>query len=213
MVSYSTFDHQKPNSVMKYKFTDETKEVDGHVLHRIVATCYFEVCHRQIKKGMLGGWIEKKENLQGEAWVSGEAIVCDDAVVTGNAYVYDHAQICDSATVDGNASIGGHALVGGVSTVSDDVVILHEAQVLNAHLYDQVHVVDKAVVSNDAELYDNVTVCDKAKVRSAKLFNYVVIKGDADIGSNLTILANTVLGCGVRITGYIGRDAVIKAKV
>lgn len=195
---------------MKYKFTDETKEVDDHVLHRIVATCYFEVCHRQIQKGTLGGWIEKKENLQGEAWVSGEAIVCDDAVVTGNAYVYDHARICDSATVDGNAFIGGHAFVGGVS---DDVVILHEAQVLNAHLHDQAHVVDKTVVSNGAELYDNVTVCDEAKVRGAKLFNHVVIKGDADIGSNLTILADTVLGRGVRITGYIGRNAVIKTKV
>lgn len=198
---------------MKYKFTDEIKEVDGHVLHRIVAICYFEVCHRQIQKGTLGGWIEKKENLQGEAWVSGEAIVCGDAVVTGNAYVYDHAQIRDSATVDGNAFIGGHAIVGGASTVSDDVVILHEVQVLNAHLHDQAHVVDKAVVSDGAELYDNVTVCDEAKVRGAKLFNHVVIKGDADIGSNLTILADTVLGRGVKITGYIGRDAIIKTKV
>lgn len=108
----------------------------------------------------------------------------------------------------GNAFIGVHVLVGGVSTVSDDVVIFHEA-----HLHDQAHVVDKAVVSNDTELYDNVTVCDEAKVRSAKLFNHVVIKGDADIGSNLTILADTVLGRGVRITGYIGRDAVIKTKV
>lgn len=198
---------------MKYKFTDETKEVDGHVLHRIVATCCFDVCHRQIQKGTLGGWIEKKENLQGEAWVSGEAIVCDDAVVTGNAYVYDHARICDSATIDGNAFIGGHVLVGGVSTVSNDVVILREAQVLNAHLYDQAHVVDKAVVSDGAELYDSVTVCDEAKVRGAKLYNHVVIKGDADIGSNLTILADTVLGRGVKITGYIGRDAVIKTKI
>lgn len=195
---------------MKYKFTDETKEVDGHVLHRIVATCYFEVCHRQIQKGTLGGWIEKKENLQGEAWVSGEAIVCDDAVVSGNAYVYDHARICGSATV---AFIGGHAFVGGASTVSDDVVILHEAQVLDAHLHDQAHVVDKAIVSDGAELYNNVTVCDEAKVRGAKLFNHVVIKGDADISSNLTILADTVLGRGVRITGYIGRDAIIKSKV
>lgn len=198
---------------MKYKFTDETKEVDSHVLHRIVATCYFEVCYRQIQKGTLGGWIEKKENLQGEAWVSGEAIVCDDAMVTGNAYVYDHARICDSATVDGNAFIGGHAIVGGASTVSDDVVILREAQVLNAHLHDQAHVVDKAVVSDGAELYNNVTVCDEAKVRGAKLFNHVVIKGDADIDSNLTILADTMLGRGVRITGYIGRDATIKTKV
>lgn len=61
---------------------NETKELEsGHVLHRIVATCYSEVSHRQIQKGTLGGWIEKKENLQGEAWVY------DDAVVTGNAYV------------------------------------------------------------------------------------------------------------------------------
>lgn len=198
---------------MMYKFTDKTKEVDGHVLHRIVATCCFDVCHRQIQKGTLGGWIEKKENLQGEAWVSDEAIVCDDAVVTRNAYVYDHARICDSATVDGNAFIGGHVLVGGVSTVSNDVVILHEAQVLNAHLHDQAHVVDKAVVSDGAELYNNVTVCDEAKVRGAKLYNHVIIKGDADIGSNLTILADTVLGRGVKITGYIGRDAVIKTKI
>lgn len=199
---------------MRYKFTDETKELEsGHVLHRIVATCYFEVCHRQIQKGTLGGWIEKKENLQGEAWVSGEAMVYDDAVVTGNAYVYDHARICDCATVDGNAFIGGHVLVAGTSTVSDDVVVLREAQILNAHLHDQAHVVDKAIVSNGAELYNNATVCDEAKVRGAKLFNHVVVKGDADIGSNLTILADTVLGRGVRIAGYIGRDTIIKSKV
>ena len=65
---------------------------------------------KELVKGNLEGLPmadEKKENLQGEAWVSGEAIVCDDAVVTGNAYVYDHARICDSATVDGNAFVGG----------------------------------------------------------------------------------------------------------
>lgn len=45
---------------MKYKFTDETKELEsGQILHRIVATCCFDVCHRQIQKGTLGGWIEK----------------------------------------------------------------------------------------------------------------------------------------------------------
>ena len=60
------------------------------------------------------------------------------------------------------------------------------------------------------QMADNVTVCDEAKVRGAKLYNNVV---DADIGSNLTILADTVLGRGVRITGYIGRDAIIKTKV
>lgn len=193
---------------MRYKFTDETKELEsGHVLHRIVATCYSEVSHRQIQKGTLGGWIEKKENLQGEA------MVYDDAVITGNAYVYDHARICDCATVDGNAFVGGNVFVGGTSTVSDNVVVLHDAKILNAHLHDQVHVVDKAIVSNGAELYNNATVCDEAKVSGAKLFNHVIVKGDADIGSNLTILGDTVLGRGVKIAGYIGRDAIIKSKV
>ena len=199
---------------MRYKFTDEIKELEsGHVLHRIVATCYFEVCHRQIQKGTLGGWIEKERNLQGEAWVSGEAMVYDDAVVTGNAYVYDHARICDSAIVDGNAIIGGHAFVGGTSTVSDDAVVLNESIINDAHLYDQTHVVDKAIVSNGAELYGNTTVCAKAEVRGAKLFDHVIIKGNAYIHSNLTVLGDSVLGRNVRITGYIGRDTIIKSRV
>ena len=199
---------------MRYKFTDETKELEsGHVLHRIVATCCFDVCHRQIQKGTLGGWIEKKENLQGEAWVSGEAVIHDDAVVTGKAYVYDHARICDSATVDGNAIIGGHAFVGGTSTVSDDAVVLNESIINDAHLYDQAHVVDKAIVSNGAELYGNTTVCAKAEVRGAKLFDHVIIKGNAYIHSNLTVLGDSVLGRNVRITGYIGRDTIIKSRV
>lgn len=44
---------------MKYRLTEETLEVRGHILHRIVALKDFS----DIKKGKLGGWIEKEYNL------------------------------------------------------------------------------------------------------------------------------------------------------
>ena len=43
----------------KYKLTEETKEIDGHVLHRIKALKDFAT----IKNGELGGWIESEDNL------------------------------------------------------------------------------------------------------------------------------------------------------
>lgn len=90
---------------MIYKFTGETKIVDGHVLNRIVATCDFRAANLDIPKGHVGGWIEKSDNLQGEAWVD------DGAVVTGNAFVGYNAKVYNRATVDSNAFIGGHAVV------------------------------------------------------------------------------------------------------
>lgn len=42
---------------MKYKFTDETKEVDGHVLHRIVATC----CLPSPDTKRNTRWVDRKE--------------------------------------------------------------------------------------------------------------------------------------------------------
>lgn len=154
---------------MRYKITDETLKMGDLTLYRIEATEDFSVGDYIVIPGDKGGWIEKESNLQENAWVSGEAIVCDDAVVTGNAYVCDHARICDSVTVDGNA------FIGGVSTVSDDVVILHKAQVLNTHLHDQAHVVDKAVVSDGAELYDNVTVCDEFAVLNCSIMSLAML--------------------------------------
>lgn len=83
---------------MIYKFTGETKRVDGHVLNRIVATCDFRVANFDISKGHVGGWIEKRENLQGKAWVDDDAMVYDDAVVSGDAFVCHNAKVYNRAT-------------------------------------------------------------------------------------------------------------------
>ena len=75
----------------KYEITDETKEVDGVVLHRIKAVRDFG----SVKAGSLGGFIKKNSNLShdGDAWVSGNAQVFGNAQVSGNVRVSDNARV------------------------------------------------------------------------------------------------------------------------
>ena len=75
----------------------------GRTLYRIKATTDFG----DVKKGELGGYIEKEENLShfGNAWVSDNARVTSDAVVYGNAEVYGNAVVTSDAEVSGNARV------------------------------------------------------------------------------------------------------------
>ena len=66
-----------------YELTDNTIEVDGHVLHQIICTETFSFAD----KGDLGGFIEGYQNLEGNGWVYGNAKVYGGAVVTGNGTV------------------------------------------------------------------------------------------------------------------------------
>ena len=79
----------------KYEFTGEVKVKFGVTLKRIRALIDFG----NVKKGELGGFIEKEENLSyaGDAWVS------------GNAWVYGNAWVSGDAEVSGNAWVSGDA--------------------------------------------------------------------------------------------------------
>ena len=93
----------------KYEFTDETKQILGRTLHRIVAVRDFG----NVKAGDKGGWIEKESNLSHECncWVYDDARVLDNAEVFGNAKVYDTAEVFGSARVSGKAVLRGDAVV------------------------------------------------------------------------------------------------------
>ena len=69
----------------KYRFTEETMEIGGHVLNRIIALRDF----REVKKGDLGGFIEKESNLAHDlnCWIYNDAKVYSNAMVYGNAKV------------------------------------------------------------------------------------------------------------------------------
>jgi len=96
---------------MKYKLTKTTKEWLGRTLFQIEAVSNFG----DIKKGDLGGFIEKEENLSqdGNAWVYDDARVYGNAQIYGNACVYDSARVYGNARVSDNARVYGDAQVYG----------------------------------------------------------------------------------------------------
>ena len=91
----------------KYELMDETTVVDGTTLRRIKALKDFY----GVKKGEIGGYIEKEENLSqdGTAWVFNDAMVSGNAWVSGNAQVDGKARVYGSALVSGNTNLYGDA--------------------------------------------------------------------------------------------------------
>ena len=87
---------------MKYELVKEdtviVRTLCGEIkLYRIRALKDFS----DVKKGDLGGYIEKEENLShdGNCWVY------------DNSKVFDNARVCDSAIIRGNAVVGGKVVV------------------------------------------------------------------------------------------------------
>lgn len=85
----------------KYEFSGETLEVGDYILHRIKAIRSFS----DVKKGDLGGWIEKESNLShyGNCWIYNNAKVFNNANVYGDAVIY--ADVEDNATITGDAKV------------------------------------------------------------------------------------------------------------
>jgi carbonic anhydrase/acetyltransferase-like protein (isoleucine patch superfamily) len=163
----------------KYEFTGEEQEFEGVILRRI----------KKISDGLIGGWIEKEENLSqgGECFVYsnarvyGNATVCDNAIVRenarvyGNARVYDNATICDNATVCDNARVYDNARVRENARVYGNAIVYDNATVRgNAIVCDNARVYDNARVRENARVYGNATVRENAIVR-----DNAIVCGDA----------------------------------
>ena len=146
-----------------FKLTEETKvNKAGVTLHRIVATR--DSCHA--KAGQLGGFIEKEENLGGEAWVDGYAEVWGEALVFCHAYVGGLACVYGKARVYGKAHIGDYACVGK-----------------DARVYDNACVGGMAYVGGQAEVHEEADVYGIAKVKGeAEVTGHARVLGWAQIG-------------------------------
>lgn len=111
----------------KYVLTDKTKEIYGHILHRIKAIKDFG----DVKKDDLGGWIETESNLSqfGNCWIYDNAIVCenakvgDNAIVCGNAKVYGNAHVHGDVIIRDDAEVFGFADVFGLAYICGNAKI------------------------------------------------------------------------------------------
>ena len=129
----------------KYEITD-IAHPDNPNLHRIRAVTDLT---EDVLKGMLGGYVESYNNLdqEGRAWISEDAIACENAVVCGDAVLTDHAVAKGCAYVGNNAMMTDHAiaqddaaicggLLTGESCVCGYAVIRQDEQTLCAPIID-----------------------------------------------------------------------------
>ncbi len=128
----------------KYEITD-IAHPDNPKLHRIRAVTDL---NEDVLAGMLGGYVESCDNLDQEgAWISEDAIACENAVVCGMQslqitplqevlrYVGKNATVMGDATVQDDAIVCGGLLMGK-SCVCGYAVIRQDEQTLCAPTID-----------------------------------------------------------------------------
>jgi len=152
----------------KYEFTGETLQVHGRTLQRI----------RRISDGLIGGWIEKEDNLshEGECFVYGDARISGDAQVSGNVRIYGNAQICGNAQiskdawVSENAQISGNAWIFGNAQISGDAQISGNAWVWgNAWIFGNAKISGDAQISGNAWVWGNAYIYGNAKISGGEI--------------------------------------------
>lgn len=167
---------------LKYKIRkDLSKNVDGHIVCRIESLKDFS----DVKKGDLGGFVEKEGNLsqEGYCWVYDDACVYENARVYGDALIYAYAKIYESAEIyqdaliSGNAQVFGMAEIYGHASIYGPVLISGSVDICG---YAKVH--DEAVIDGCAKIWGHAEVYGYAKVSDyVKVGDYANIYGNAHI--------------------------------
>lgn len=175
----------------RFKLTDEVIKLKlnlyrphdvSHILHRIEAL--IDMPDINVKKGDKGGFIEKEENLTGNAWVYDEAKVFDNAVISDNAIIKENGVVSGNARVYDNAVISGCAHVKGNTKVHG-----------NTKMYDNSIVDDCAELDGNTVLYDNADVFGNCNIYSSILRKNVRLRGKIIKLNNATLYGDLKV-CG-----------------
>ena len=171
----------------KYILTEETKEVGGHILHKIQAVRDFG----GVQKGDLGGWVESEENLShdGDCWifdngrVFGNGEVYDNGKVSGNGKVFDNGWVYDNGWVFGNGEVYGNGRVFGNGEVYGNGEVSGDGKVFdNGRVYGDGRVSDNGWVFGDGKVFGNGEVYGNGRVSDDGW-----VFGNAKIGFNAYI--------------------------
>jgi UDP-3-O-[3-hydroxymyristoyl] glucosamine N-acyltransferase len=168
---------------------DQTKDHFGRILYRI----------RRLNDGLIGGWIEKEENLsqEGKCFVYDEAKVFDNARIHGNAQLRNHARVFGEAQVYGDAWVFEQACVYGSAMVYGcHARVLGHAEVFEcAHVYERASIVGRARIYGSAQVYGSTRIGAKvygdAKVfGSSRVFGNAEVFGSAKVSGDAVIIGN-----------------------
>lgn len=215
------------NTERKYEFTEKTKKIGDIVLHRIRAVKDFYIFdgrtndeivyvpkvkllsnffnYRLVKKGDLGGWIEKEWNLdqEGPCWVADEACVYGDAHVSGSATVCDRAQVYDRARIAELASVHGHARVHGHASLEGRVQICEHADVATGFFFGSTTIYGHAQIAGEGpiEFNGDTEVFGRAKI--------ILVGSECDATISNSEICREVLICVAPKSALEIRHAII----
>ena len=191
------------------KFELTTKiSFNGRTLYRIRALKDFGV----VKKGDLGGYVEKESNLSqtGDAWIYDDAKVMDNAIIKEDATLHHSAEVYDKAIVSGTASINENAILRDKATVSDKAILYGNVILVDsAKVYGKARLYNYVVVSGNAQIYDNARCYRSTKIEdNAQIFNdaiidNAVISGSACVFDKATVKDNSTILGHVNLYGNI----------
>ena len=200
-------------------------------LYRIRATR--DIKDHGVKKGDLGGWIEKEENMPGfNSWIAEEAKVFGNAKIKRNSLVSGNAIVCGWAIIDENAKVCDNSMVYHSATLSGDAVISGEAKVKekatvrgNAKVYGKSKIDDNALVDDNTEIFGNAWIFGYSKItESAKVFEDAEVKelslvyGNAKVSGLSRLSGCCVVNSDAEVTGrtklsgnaYVTGNAIVK---
>jgi len=173
----------------KFELTEETQIFFKDVtLHRIRALRDFS----DVKKGDLGGWIQKEKNLshEGDCWIYDNAIVMNDARVLHNARMYDNARMSDNSRMLDNTKMFGNSRMFDNAQMRGNALIRK-----NATMYDDSELFGNAEMCGDSRMFKASIMGENAKISgyvkiygNAKIYAPIELSGKVFIWSNATII-------------------------
>jgi len=157
-----------------FKLTEETIVNEaGRKLRQIECIRDFKFAHA----GELGGFIEKEENLGGEAWVDegaqvwGEAKVINGSVLRDNARVYGRSKVRNGSVIYDEARVYDYALVDACFVGGQAKVYGKSRLALGVTMADQAEVFGLASIESSSCLLHNASVSGRACLNYATVLS------------------------------------------
>lgn len=166
--------------------------VEGRTLYRIRAlknVVESDDGTYAVKKGTLGGYVQKEENLshEGDCWVFDNAKVFDDVRVQDNAFITDESMVFGNAVVKDKAITCNQSKIYGFAIVKDSSITMDRSEVYGhavingqARITDHASVKDNGIVSGRVMMYGHATVSKNGKVFGVGRIDFN-ITGDNDV--------------------------------
>ena len=166
---------------------ENTIEWGGRVLHRIKALKDFG----DVKKGDIGGFVEKETNLshEGNCWIYDNAKAMDNSKVYGNSRMYGYSKVYGNSGMYGYSKMFDYSEMYDNSSMNDYSEIYDYSEMYdNSAMYDYSEMHDNSRMYDCSEMYNNSAMYD-----NSTMYDYSIMYDNSEMYNNSTLKNKTRL--------------------